>query len=137
MDDGVKRTFETGATRDTAQGKVDYEGHLSPLVIEAYGQYMNFNTVMRDGGARASDNWQAGLPQDVLVKSLWRHFFDVWKWHRGGTIKENIIWALCGLLFNTSGLLHELLKDDISLLYSSRQQMEAERCKQFPATCGK
>lgn len=33
------RTFETGATRDTAQGKLDYEGFTSPLVLERIDEY--------------------------------------------------------------------------------------------------
>jgi hypothetical protein len=137
QDTGVKRHFASGATRDTAAGKVDYEGHLSPFAIEAYGQYMNFNTVTRDGESRASDNWQNGIPQDVYVKSLWRHFFDTWKWHRGLKIKENIVWALCGLLFNTFGLLHEIIKKDPDIIARARTEMEKERCEQFPKTCGK
>lgn len=52
----------------------------------------------------------------VLMKSLWRHFFDVWKIHRGGkahdplTGREVMIEeALCALLFNAMGYLHERL----------------------------
>ena len=39
-DNGTMRTFDTGATRDTNTDKPDYEGFLSPLVIERYGQFM-------------------------------------------------------------------------------------------------
>jgi len=38
-DDGMKRTFDTGATRDTSQDKLDFEGFLSPLVIKRFGEY--------------------------------------------------------------------------------------------------
>lgn len=125
----TKRVFSTGASRDTAVGKLDYEGFLSPLVIEAYGTYMNYNRLMKDGSQRASDNWQLGIPKDQYIKSGWRHIIDWWKFHRGHSIKENIVWALCGVLFNASGYLHEALTRDPSLLARSLSQMETERAK--------
>lgn len=106
------RTFSTGATRDSDDAKVDYEGFLSPLVIQRYGQYMNRHRVQADGGLRASDNWQAGIPVDAYMKSAWRHFMSVWGFHRGYTINdgEDLDEELCALLFNISGYLHERLK---------------------------
>jgi len=38
---GKIRKFDTGATRDTNEGKYDYEGILSPTVIKRYAEYMN------------------------------------------------------------------------------------------------
>lgn len=111
VDDGkARRTFTTGATRDTASGKLDFDGFLSPLVLEAYGAYLDFNRLLRDGGTRASDNWQLGIPKETYMKSGWRHFFDWWKYHRGYPIKEGLIWAATGLMFNVMGYLHEHLK---------------------------
>ena len=104
-----KRTFNTGATRDTDDGKYDYEGFLSPLVLERYAEFMHGHRKMSDGSVRDSDNWQQGIPWDVYMKSMWRHFFDVWAWHRGRPIKDHIEVALCALLFNAMGYLHELL----------------------------
>jgi hypothetical protein len=116
------RTFDTGATRDTDAGKPDYEGFLSPLVIERYGAYMHGHRVQADGSLRASDNWQLGIPRDTYMKSLWRHFFDLWKIHRGGiaydrkdghrvTLQE----ALCAVLFNSMGYLHEQINAEDEL----------------------
>jgi len=34
------RTFDTGATRDTEDGKLDYEGFLSGRVLKRYAEYM-------------------------------------------------------------------------------------------------
>jgi hypothetical protein len=110
------RTFATGANRDQDTGKPDYEGFLSPLVLEAFGQYMNFNRYLADGSVRDSDNWQRGMPQDVYMKSGWRHFFDWWSWHRMGSCKEGLVWACCGLMFNLQGYLHEQLKANPGLL---------------------
>ena len=82
-DNGTIRKFETGATRDTSQNKNDYEGFLSPLVIEAFGDYMSENRKQSDGSVRDSDNWQKGIPITAYVKSGWRHFLQWWKLHRG------------------------------------------------------
>ena len=104
------RRFDTGATRDSEIGKPDYEGFLSPLVIEAYGRYMNHHRRMADGSLRDSDNWQKGIPPEAYMKSGWRHFMEWWKCHRGGVAREGIVFAVCGLLFNAMGWLHEYLK---------------------------
>ena len=84
------RKFDTGATRDDDLTKNDYEGFFSPLVIEAFGDYMNKHRKQADGKLRDSDNWQKGFPYSVLMKSLWRHFLDLWKYHRGFKGKETI-----------------------------------------------
>lgn len=105
------RKFDTGATRDDNADKPDYEGFLSPLVIEAFGSYMNEHRIQADGELRESDNWQKGMPINTYMKSAWRHFFDWWKLHRGYKAKVTIEAALCALLFNVQGYLHELLKE--------------------------
>jgi hypothetical protein len=103
------RHFDSGATRDTDEGKYDYEGFLSPLVLQAFAAYMHRNRLQADGKLRDSDNWQKGIPRDAYMKSMFRHFMDVWMAHRGygGDVEE----ALCALMFNVHGLLFECLKD--------------------------
>lgn len=109
---GNVRTFQTGATRDTDDGKIDLEGFLNPAAVEAFGLYMHYNRVQSDGTLRDSDNWQRGIPNDQYVKSLWRHFLSVWKWNRGYPIREGIVFALCGVLFNAFGILANILKEN-------------------------
>lgn len=112
------RIFETGATRDDDTNKFDYEGFLSPMVLERYAEYMHSHRVQADGKLRDSDNWQKGITLVAYIKSLWRHFFDVWKIHRGlGPIFDKkdghvvtVDEALCAVIFNASGYLHEVLK---------------------------
>lgn len=105
------RTFETGATRDADDNKLDFEGFLSPLVVARFAEYMHKNRIQADGKRRDSDNWQKGMPLDCYMKSGWRHFFDWWGAHRfkpanvDGLIED----ALCALLFNVQGYLHTLL----------------------------
>lgn len=104
------RTFESGATRNLDDTKPDFEGFLSPLVLRAYGRYMHKHRFLPNGDMRASDNWQAGIPLDVYVKSAFRHFLDFHAGHRGYDTAQSLEDDLCALLFNISGYLHEYLK---------------------------
>jgi len=104
------RAFETGATRNSDSGKHDYEGFLSPIVLERYGEYMTKHRVQADGQVRASDNWQKGIPLDAYMKSAFRHFFDWWRQHRGLKGDDTLEESICAELFNASGYLHEVLK---------------------------
>ena len=115
---GQVRQFNTGATRDTAIGKLDYEGFYSPLVMERFAQYMNKHRKQSDGSLRDSDNWQKGIPLTAYIKSMWRHFVDLWFLHRGykrydRVTKDEItiIEACCAIMFNVMGYLHETLKN--------------------------
>lgn len=111
----MNRTFHTGANRNSEEGKIDYEGHISPLVIEAFGQYMHKHRFLEDGSMRDSDNWQKLFGEEhysVCMKSLWRHFFDVWKEHRGHKSREGMNDALAGLMFNVMAYWHKYLLDE-------------------------
>ncbi len=107
------RYFKSGASRNDNKDKYDFEGFLSPIVLEAYAKYMHKNRLQADGKLRASDNWQKGMPKDAYMKSSFRHFMDVWLFHRGfGKItKERIVESLCALFFNIQGYLFEILKE--------------------------
>lgn len=104
------REFVTGATRDVEETKIDYEGFLSPLVIEAYGRFMDRHR-RTPRGLRDSDNWQKGIPLNVYMKSGFRHFCEWWSMHRKWKPDniENAEEFICALLFNASGYLHERL----------------------------
>lgn len=102
------REFDTGATRDSDENKLDYEGFLSPRALRRYAEYMHKNRKQADGKMRASDNWQKGIPKDAYMKSLFRHFMDVWALHRAGiSADEDLREALCATIFNAFGYLHE------------------------------
>ena len=103
------RTFESGANRNSDEGKLDYEGALSPLVLHRYAEYMHGHRQLEDGTLRDSDNWQQGMPLSVYMKSLWRHHWLVWTCHRQWEPGHMLEDALCGVIFNASGYLHELL----------------------------
>jgi hypothetical protein len=108
---GVIRTFKSGATRDTDETKLDFEGFYSPLVMVRFAQYMNKHRKQSDGNIRDSDNWQKGIPKDAYMKSGFRHFIDWWMHHRDLNGREDIEEALCALIFNAQGYLFEVLKE--------------------------
>jgi len=108
------RAFDTGATRDTSTGKLSYVKGLSPIVLKCYLQYLDKHRVQSDGNLREFDNWKSGIPQEVYLDSLGRHFISVWLLAQGFTDEDNygpvtMKEALCALIFNASGYLHELL----------------------------
>lgn len=108
------REFETGATRDSDDTKLDYEGFLSPLVLKRFAEYMHTHRIQRDGKLRDSDNWQKGIPKDAYAKSLMRHLMDFWLIHRNHpeqAVDKDIEVVLCAILFNVQGYLYETLKD--------------------------
>ena len=104
------RYFKSGASKDDDELKYDYEGFLSPLVLERFAEYMTKHRKQVDGKLRDSDNWQKGISKEVYIKSAWRHFLDWWKEHRGFNSRDGIEEAVCGLLFNVMGYYHEYLK---------------------------
>jgi hypothetical protein len=126
-DNGTLRTFASGATRDTASGKIDPEGFFDPLVVMAFSAYMDRHRVQSDGSLRASDNWQGGFPRNQTMKSLWRHFLDLWLLHRGHppvskdhrefferqnastALESTKVEVLCALYFNVGAYLREVL----------------------------
>jgi len=109
------REFTDGAIRDTVEGKLSYVKGLSPIVLKRYLEYLDAHRTQADGKLRTFDNWKCGIPRDVYLDSLGRHFMDVWLLEYGFTAEDNhgvvdIEGALCGVLFNTMGMLHEIIK---------------------------
>lgn len=105
------REFDTGATRDRDETKLDFEGFLHPLVIKRFAEFMHKHRYQADGKLRDSDNWQKGIPLDAYMKSNWRHFHDLWSYHRHEEIKDDIEEVLCAIMFNTMGYLLETMKE--------------------------
>jgi NAD-dependent SIR2 family protein deacetylase len=118
---GEIRTFDSGATRDTDTDKLDFSGFLSPIALDIYAEYMHKHRKQSDGQLRASDNWQKGMPEEEVIKSLWRHNHDVWKLYRGYKVHDRKDGheitkkeALCAALFNNFVLLHQLANAELA-----------------------
>lgn len=105
------RVFSTGATRDADTSKLDYEGFLSPEVLEQFGTYMHAcrtRNIPPGQELRSSDNWQKGIPRDQYMKSLVRHVFEAWTQHRqDGKVKTDVLMAI---LFNVQGYSFEQIQ---------------------------
>jgi len=106
--------FPTGATRSAEGDKLDYEGFLSPFVLERYCQYLHKHRIQADGQTRTADNWQKGMPRARYFKSALRHTMAAWKYWRSTTLDPSFVGdkftdMVCAALFNWMGLLHEIL----------------------------
>lgn len=105
------REFESGATRNSVEGKLSYMRALSPEVLRRYVQYLAKHR-QTPKGLRAFDNWKKGIDQDTYCDSLLRHSFDAWLTLMGYkpsdttyTLEE----LLCAIIFNAQGWLFELI----------------------------
>jgi len=130
-DKKYNRQFDTGATRDVSDYKFDYEAFGSPLVVNRYAQYMHKHRKQEDGQMRSGDNWQKGIPNGEYLKSMWRHFLDVWALMRGYKCRDpktneeiTLQEALCGVKFNVDGFLFNLLKEENPVIYNGEKQFE-------------
>lgn len=108
------REFASGGTRHSDEGKIDFEGCLSPLVLQKYAEYMLLHTTQADGRKRGSDNWQGHFGGDhfsICAKSFLRHAWDFWLAHRGLPNREGIESAIHGCLFNLMAYADKYYKD--------------------------
>lgn len=111
------RGFETGATRSSDDGKIDYWGFLSHRAAKLFGGYMLRHQTCEDGSKRESDNWKKGIPISSYQKSRSRHVRELEQMEEQGTdyndgsiMGDAYDEALCALFFNVQGLMHERLK---------------------------
>ena len=113
VDDGTLRTFASGATRDTTEGKLEPWGFTSALVEKVFSEYMDKHRIQSDGNLRDSGNWKKGFDLDSYWHSMSRHVMDfrlLWEGHEGEARTESLMDALCGIKFNVDGLIYELMK---------------------------
>lgn len=107
------RTFDSGATRDTDEGKLNYRRFFSPKVLKRRAEYMEKHRIQSNGEVRAPDNWKKGIPLEAYADSLSRHH------HEFESLLEDGIWGgysiedvICAQMFNLEGFLYELLSAD-------------------------
>jgi len=108
------RVFDTGADRSSDKGKHHPDRAWSPLVLAEFARYMyEHNTTATV--PRREDQWQLGFPMDSFVESGTRHweaFKALAKGYPAFDQKGNpvdVVEALCGVIFNVQGYLHQLL----------------------------
>lgn len=112
-DSTVIRTFDTGATRDTTDGKHEPWGFMSALAEQRFCEYMTKHRMQADGSLRDSNNWKHGIPVPVYAHSLSRHIQDlrlILEGFPGRAVEGDLEEVLCAVLFNVQGMLHETVK---------------------------
>lgn len=113
-DSGQLRTYSTGATRDTSDGKHEPWGFTSALVEQRFCEYMHKHRQQSDGNLRASDNWRRGISVEDYYHSLSRHIQDlrlILEGYPELAREQDAEEALCAIYFNTQGMLLEMIKD--------------------------
>lgn len=116
IDNGTLRTFESGATRDTSEGKPEPWGFTSALVEKAFGEYMMKHQIQSDGQKRPSNNWTKGIPILEYTNSLSRHIQDlrlIWEGFDTEARTSDLIETLMAIRFNVDGIAYETLKENI------------------------
>ena len=109
-DNGVTRTFPSGATRESKANKISPKGSLSPLALTRFCEYMREKRNMPDGSRRSCDDWKKGVPPEEYADSLFRHVLELHRICDGWDLEEKLEETLCAVLFNAQGWLHEILK---------------------------
>lgn len=106
-----KRTFASGATRDSNTNKLAYDQGLSVQVLQSYMEYLGRHRKMKDGSLRDWNNWKAGIPIAAYRESLLRHCIDAVRRSKGLPVPEDASLndLLCAVIFNAGGWLFELL----------------------------
>jgi len=113
---GKIRRFDTGATRDTTEGKLEPWGFTAAIVEKTFSEYMDFHRHQSDGELRESNNWKKGIPMDTYWHSLSRHILDLRLIYEGMPEEartKDIIEALCAIKFNVDGMIFELKKAEL------------------------
>jgi len=82
------RKFESGATRDTSNGKFEYVGFMHPLGDYSFARYMHQHRFQSDGTMRDSNNWWNGFGFETIIQSLARHVEDLKLLHLGYHVFE-------------------------------------------------
>lgn len=98
-DSGERRSFDTGAVRDTNNNKGRYD-LLSPMIMERYAKLLQRGAIKYQ-----ARNWEKGMPLSVYFDSGLRHAFK----HLEGWRDED---HLAAILFNFGAVIHidELIK---------------------------
>lgn len=94
--------FESGAIRDTQEGKLDFIETLSYTALSRYIKYMTGKKEKYGSG-----NFKKGIPIDSYEKSLMRHIDKYMRNKYEGASDELDQDHLSAMVFNIFGIMHE------------------------------
>ncbi len=94
--------FDTGAIRDSQNGKEDYTETISWKALKRYAEYMTEKKKKYGAG-----NFKKGIPIESYEKSLMRHIakYFINKYENGDLEKDQDHVSAC--IFNLLGIMHE------------------------------
>ena len=96
------RKFETGAIRDSGEGKEDFIETISWRAFKRYAKYMTSKKKTYGEG-----NFKKGIPIESYEQSLVRHLQKYLEnKYEGGTVEVEED-HLSAIIFNTFGIMHE------------------------------
>ena len=108
------RTFDTGATRDTDEGKPRYHAYTCSLVEQKRGEYMLKHQKQGDT-IRPADNWKKRMPLEEILESLIRHVKDL-ELHHDGYVDQcresDVHEILGGIWANATFYHHGICQDE-------------------------
>ena len=100
-------TFQSGAIRDSQEGKVDFIETVSWTAFNRFARYMTGKKKKYGQG-----NFKKGIPIDSYEKSLMRHIVKYLKNKHEGGNDEPEEDHLAAIVFNTFGIMHEELRQE-------------------------
>ena len=89
-DSGQRQSFETGAVRDTAEGKTRPD-LISPFSMDRLGEWLRLGAMKY-----AERNWEKGIPISRSLASLYRHLL---KYQQGATDEDHMAAIMCNAMF--------------------------------------
>lgn len=105
------RQFSTGATRDTASGKLEYSRFINPLNDFSFASYMQSKQII-GWEYRRWDNRQKGIPEESLFDSLCRHIECLKLLKAWNTVDEiDQWWWIVWRVWNDGHYLWSVLKE--------------------------
>lgn len=97
-----KTKFNTGAVRDSQEGKIDF---VEPLSFTALHRYMGYMTEKKK--KYGEGNFKKGIPIESYERSLMRHIDKYFRnKYENGNDEPNED-HLAAIIFNTFGIMHE------------------------------
>lgn len=94
--------FDTGAIRDSQEGKETYVETVSFRALRRFATYMTGKKKKYGAG-----NFKKGIPIENYEESLWRHVIKYFEnKYEGGTVEKEED-HLAAIVFNTFGIMHE------------------------------
>lgn len=114
------RQFSSGAIRDNNENKPNYAGFTSPLILKAFGNYMQKHQILPDGSKRNADNWKGLFGENhmqVCYECKCRHDHDLALYMDGygDWARDNLLDVLCAIKFNVDAMIYKIMKDEYEI----------------------